>query len=57
MSYTRYKEGGVEVYLCWNCGKIHLEESETQHEYIDEDFIGRHLDKIRREQEKRKAEK
>ncbi len=54
MSYTEYDDNGVKVFLCWNCGKIHLEESETQHEGVDMDFITRHLDKARKVEEEKK---
>jgi len=45
MSYTKIKEQGTEFYLCWNCGKIHVEEIETQQCKEDFDFINRCLDK------------
>lgn len=53
MSYTKYNDRGTTVYLCWNCGRIHLEEIETQQCKEDMEFIGRCLDKIRKAKSRR----
>ena len=45
MSYSKIIENGRELYLCWNCGKIHIYEEETQHEGLDMDFITKLLNK------------
>ena len=52
MSYDEYDHYGTKVYLCWNCGKIHIEEEETQHEYIDDDFLNRLIDKGNKNRDK-----
>ena len=58
MSYERIMRDGVPFYLCWNCGRIHIEEKETQHEYVDYKFIERVLDKHKRfEKTKKEVEK
>lgn len=51
MSYTPYDDDGVEVYLCWNCGRIHVYKEETQHEGTDDEFLEKLIDK-RSKQEK-----
>jgi hypothetical protein len=50
MSYTEYNDNGTIFYLCWNCGRIHIEEIETQQCEVNYDFVNKCLDKKAKKQ-------
>ena len=57
MSYDVYVDRGTKFYLCWNCGRIHIEEEETQQCTEDYKFISECLKKRQKEFEKEAGEK
>ena len=50
MSYDVFESRGTTFYLCWNCGRIHVERIETQQCKEDHDFIEKCLNKRRNSQ-------